>query len=169
MDYYEDKIEDRSKQYKFPTSMQSIINKDIRTLDAYEQEWFSKGFSIYKGDYGSLVPGTQIRYFTNAGKFCTGGWIILNNPSEGYLCYRGHRGSMNWSLQYKDIDYMYAKDKKQKKVSTKAVVYVLGQKTKFPVEIDGVVVAYARDSWRQQRMMSTRKYEQAKIAGFVIE
>jgi len=179
-------------------SIQSEINTgyngevDEEKLNKYLKEIIEEGWEeISKEEIKNLPKSIGIKYITKKvindtnktdtnkkskpNCFRSGGYI-LEHGEDNYLIFRSH-GQSVFSLQYKDIERLWAKHpnrnrkkKKEEEVNyeTKNVPFFTkpGEETKFTAEINGIIVKYCRNNFDLNRFMSTTKYKRALVEGF---
>lgn len=139
-------------------SSKKLIKAKIREL--VDEKGATEIFNPKESDLENFNKGVLISYVTKDGKYRSGGF--LTNYDDKYFVLLGGGGfgpRISFSVQFKNVKAIYVRKPNKKNVDqpikpTETTHY----KTEYPVEIDGVVVYYARDNWDKRRFMNTKKY-----------
>lgn len=125
-------------------------------------------------DISKLRPRDRIRYINDKDKFVVGGWVVQQNPKDGYLLWRtGYRNTI-WSLQYSDVKQAWTRPplketkKKEPKSTSAASKYkkpAEGTEYKYTVEVDGKVIFKTNDKSKKTQFEKTAKYKNALTNG----
>ncbi len=175
--------------YKY-ISIQDRVNKDPAFETAYINKLSSEGWFKLEDNRSILMnemKGRHFKYRLNGnglsnpekGTFRSGG-IIIGRKEEGdeYIMYKAYNGCL-FPLQINDIEEVYVKDpnvkidgNKKERIIKKTVFFKEPEyKTKFPVYLqskftgDNIVVHYAKDNYKRDRFVASKKYQYAFKTG----
>lgn len=106
----------------------------------------------------------HVSYITKDGLYRAGGFLRISKDDdlratmekEKYITLAQPKQRLSWPVQLKDIDTFYIKEIKPKVDKIEPTDM---KPTNFPVEINGIVVYYAKDSWKQTRFKNTARYK----------
>lgn len=172
-------------------SIQEKVNSSKEYESFYINKLINEGW--YKLESNNMLldenlKGRHFKYRLNGtglsdvgpGTFRSGGMIIGKGKEQNdmYILYKAYNGCM-FPLQISDIQEVYIKDpniriegnKKEKRI--KNTVYFKEPKgeSRYPVYLKShltgkdIVVYYARDSYKKDRFMMSKKYEYAYNTG----
>tara|TARA_X000001036_G_C20383754_1_gene685738 strand:- start:33 stop:656 length:624 start_codon:yes stop_codon:yes gene_type:complete len=171
-------------------SIQDRVNGDPEFEIAYINKLSSEGWFKLEDNRSILMNDMKGRHFkyrlngnglSNAekGTFRSGG-IVIGKKEEGdeYIMYKAYNGCM-FPLQIKDIEEIYIKDpnvkidgNKKERIIKKTVFFAEPEyETKFPVYLqsrltgDNIVIHYAKDNYKRDRFIASKKYEYAFRTG----
>ena len=171
-------------------SIQDRVNNDPDFEIAYINKLSSEGWFKLENNRSILATEMRGRHFkyrlngnglsnSKKGTFRSGGIII--GPKEGendYIMYKAYNGCL-FPLQINDIEEIYVKDpnvkikgNRNEKIINKTVFFKEPEnKTLFPVYLpskytgEQIIVYYAKDNFKRDRFLSTKKYEYAFKTG----
>ena len=171
-------------------SIQDRVNGDPEFEIEYINKLSSEGWFKLEDNRSILMNDMKGRHFkyrlngnglSNAekGTFRSGG-IIIGKKEEGdeYIMYKAYNGCL-FPLQIKDIEEIYVKDpnikidgNKKERIIRKTVFFTEPEyETKFPVYLqsrltgDNIVIHYAKDNYKRDRFIASKKYEYAFRTG----
>jgi hypothetical protein len=71
----------------------------------------------------------------------------------------GYGPRISFSVQFKNVKAIYVRKTNKKNVDQPIKpTETTHSKTEYPVEVNGIVVYYARDNWDRKRFKDTKKY-----------
>jgi hypothetical protein len=151
-------------------SKQREINSKPKAFMQKMMELQNDGRFTVKGSPSEMWNALQglngrhhVSYITKGGLYRAGGFLRISKDDDvrskmekqKYITVAQPSLGLSWPVQLNDIDVFYIKEVKPKISEIKPTDM---KPTNFPVEINGVVVYYAKDSWKQSRFKSTAKY-----------
>jgi hypothetical protein len=171
-------------------SIQDRVNNDPEFEISYINKLVNEGWFKLEDNRSILKPemrGRHFKYRLNGrglsmpekGTFRSGGIVIgKKEDSEDYIMYKAYNGCL-FPLQINDIEEVYVKDpnvkiegNKKERVINKTVFFKEPEhETKFPVFLksrftgDDIVVHYAKDNYKRDRFIASKKYEYAFKTG----
>ena len=171
-------------------SIQDRVNNDAEFEIAYINKLASEGWfklenirSILKSE----MKGRHFKYRLNGkglsnpekGTFRSGGIIIgTKEDTDDYVMYKAYNGCL-FPLQMNDVQEIYVKDpnvkiegnRKEKIIKSTVFFKEPENETKFPVFLqsrftgDNIVIHYAKDNYKRDRFVASKKYEYAFKTG----
>ena len=171
-------------------SIQDRVNNDPNFEIAYINKLSTEGWFKLENNRSILkdeMRGRHFKYRLNGnglsnpekGTFRSGGIIIgKKEDSDEYIMYKAYNGCL-FPLQIKDIEEIYVKDpnvkiegnKKERIIKSTVFFKEPEHETEYPVVLtsrltgDKIVVYYAKDNYKRDRFMATKKYQYAFKTG----
>ncbi len=171
-------------------SIQDRVNNDPDFEIFYINNLVAEGWVKLKDNKSILkeeMKGRHFKYRLNGnglsnperGTFRSGGIIIGKKEESGnYIMYKAYNGCI-FPLQINDIEEIYVKDpntkingvKKEKVVKNTVYFKEPEHETMFPVFLqsqltgNNIVVYYAKDNYKRERFITSKKYKYALKTG----
>ena len=171
-------------------SIQDRVNNDPEFEISYINKLSSEGWFKLENNRSILqfeMRGRHFKYRLNGnglsnqqkGTFRSGGIIIGRKEDGGdFIMYKAYNGCI-FPLQISEIEEIYVKDpnvkikgNKNERIINKTVFFKEPEnKTAFPVFLESkftgenIVVYYAKDNFKRDRFLSTKKYQYAFKTG----
>tara|TARA_B110000444_G_scaffold261362_1_gene312913 strand:- start:6112 stop:6735 length:624 start_codon:yes stop_codon:yes gene_type:complete len=171
-------------------SIQDRVNNDSEFEIAYINKLVAEGWFKLEDNRSILkneMKGRHFKYRLNGnglsnperGTFRSGGIIIgRKEEADDYIMYKAYNGCL-FPLQMNDIEEIYVKDpnvkidgnRKERVIKTTVFFKEPEHETRFPVFLqsrltgDNIVVHYAKDNYKRERFVTSKKYQYAFKTG----
>lgn len=101
--------------------------------------------------------GSLISYMNKNGIFKTAGFLI--KVASEYFIYITPDFQQKYRVYFSNVQKMWAGDVYKVKNDIVSIVASKNKATKFKLEINGIVIYYAKDSYSLKRFRNTQKYQ----------
>jgi len=165
-------------------SIQERVNNDPDFENFYLNKLIKEGwYKLANVEHllSEEMKGRHFKYRLNGksmsgeekGTFRSGGIIIgRDKNNNGYILYKAYNGCL-FPLQLKDINDIYIKDPNSKLEGNKKEKNIKGtvsfkypvEVTAFPVHLNEKIIHYAKDNYKRDRFMLSKKFEYAYKTG----
>tara|TARA_B100000768_G_scaffold127640_1_gene118290 strand:- start:299 stop:922 length:624 start_codon:yes stop_codon:yes gene_type:complete len=171
-------------------SIQDRVNNDSEFEIAYINKLVAEGWFKLEDNRSILkneMKGRHFKYRLNGnglsnperGTFRSGGIIIgRKEEADDYIMYKAYNGCL-FPLQMNDTEEIYVKDpnvkidgnRKERVIKTTVFFKEPEHETRFPVFLqsrltgDNIVVHYAKDNYKRERFVTSKKYQYAFKTG----
>ena len=171
-------------------SIQDRVNNDPEFEIAYINKLVAEGWFKLEDNRSILkneMKGRHFKYRLNGnglsnperGTFRSGGIIIgRKEEADDYIMYKAYNGCL-FPLQMNDTEEIYVKDpnvkidgnRKERVIKTTVFFKEPEHETRFPVFLqsrltgDNIVVHYAKDNYKRERFVTSKKYQYAFKTG----
>jgi len=170
-DYYKDAVpyDGKFKQRFINRNGESITEKIKEMIDAGRVP-----VDVRKDDIGALevqldnFKQPHICYLTVDGKYRCGGFLLKTQGEEKkspiyhadgkpYIVLIVPDKRLKFPVQLHNIKTLYVKERKGEEITE--LVPTQQPQTRFPVQVGGVIVYYAKDNYKKRRFMETQRYK----------
>jgi hypothetical protein len=149
-----------------------------REVNATQKAFMAKMIELQNGGRVSITgsPGQMwesitglngsyhASYITKGGLYRAGGFLRLSKDEEtlakmkknGYITLAQPQLKLSWPVKLNEVDTFWVKEVKPKIDEIKPTTMT---PTRYPVEINGIVVYYGKDAWKAARFKTTKKYQ----------
>ena len=171
-------------------SIQDRVNNDPEFELAYINKLVAEGWFKLEDNHSILkheMKGRHFKYRLNGnglsnaekGTFRSGGIVIgRKEEADDYVMYKAYNGCL-FPLQMNDVEEIYVRDpnvkidgnRKERVVKSTVFFKEPEHETRFPVFLqsrltgDNIVVHYAKDNYKRERFVASKKYAYAFKTG----